>query len=174
MKPANIVYLPVFTLAMILSTSSSAQGDPLERCLEAAAGVRSGTFVKVESIEFEKKPVYEIEIRNGNGLEHELMCDAGSGKIIEIETEVRSPSDPKFNAKIDLKSAIGIAQERFSGKVEEIEYEIEEDGQPTYEIDLVDTQGREMKIEVDAISGKIIEESVEKWQIGEEPEESGS
>ena len=52
-----------------------------------------------------------------------------------------------------------------------MEYELESNGDPSYEIDLVTADGTEFKIEVDAASGDIIEVSVEAWEIGQEANE---
>lgn len=149
---------------------------PLEQCLQAARDVRQGDIVKVEylSVSPAGAPTYEIEIRDGSDTEWELMCNARTGAIYEIETEAESADDPIFGdtAKIGEQDAIKTAQDRFGGKVVEVEYEIEADGSPSYEIDLAqDGQDTEFKVEVDAVTGDIIELSVEQWQIGQEPEE---
>lgn len=59
----------------------------------------------------------------------------------------------------------------YPGMIEEVEYELESNGDASYEIDLVSADGTEFKIEVDAGSGEIIEVSVEAWEIGREMEE---
>lgn len=149
---------------------------PLEQCLNAAQAVRRGDVVKVEylSVSPAGAPSYEIEIADANDTEWELMCNARTGDIYEIETEADSPDDEIFakQAKIDEAQAKKIARDRFGGHIVEIEYEIEADGSPTYEIDLAqDGQDTEFKVEVDAVSGDIIELSVEQWQIGREADE---
>lgn len=57
------------------------------------------------------------------------------------------------------------------GTIEEVEYEVEENGAASYEFDIVNDKGVETKIEVDAASGKIIETATEEWEIGEEADE---
>ncbi|MFC3103285.1 PepSY domain-containing protein [Salinisphaera aquimarina] len=144
--------------------------------MEAAHNVHQGDFVKVEYLSVSPKgvPTYEIELRDEAGTEWELMCNARTGDIYELETEVDSPQDPTFasTAKISEDEARKTATDRFGGEIVEIEYEIEADGSPTYEIDLAQPgQNNEFKVEVDAVTGDIIEMSVEEWQIGEEPSE---
>ena len=46
------------------------------------------------------------------------------------------------------------------------------DGTPVYEIDVLDKNGVETKIEIKAVAGSIIEAFVEKWEIGVEAEEN--
>ncbi|OYY91912.1 MAG: peptidase, partial [Methylophilales bacterium 16-45-7] len=49
-----------------------------------------------------------------------------------------------------------------------IEYELEPDGKASYEFDILEADGEEIKVEVDATTGKIVEVSYENYQIGEE------
>lgn len=157
----------------ILSLPAVAAEDPIERCLDAVKHQTLGQFVKVEGLEMDSQGIYEIEIRNSSGTEREFLCEAATGRIIETEIEVESRDDPRFEdrRKVDLETAQKRALDRFPGKVAEIEYELESDGRATYEFDIVDESRREMKVEVDATSGEIVETAREKWQIGEEPDE---
>ncbi len=147
----------------------------LEDCLTAASAVKQGDFIKAEYLNVTTggDPTYEIEVRDDQGTEWELMCSARTGDIYELETEADGADDPAFAdaAKISEKEARKIATDRFPGTIEEVEYEIEASGDPSYEIDVVDEGGTEFKLEVDAVSGDIIEVSVEHWEIGEEPAE---
>lgn len=183
--------LPYLAFALapigIVFTGPAVAGDhghrvPLEHCLQASQAVRDGDFVKVEYLSVTPKgvPSYEIEIQDESGRSWEAMCNARTGDIYEVETEVEHADDPAFakHAKISAKEAIRIAQDRFGGTPAELEYEIEFDGSPSYEIDL-DQPGRgdyqygdhQYKVEIDAVTGKIIELSVEQWQIGDEHDE---
>ena len=167
------------TLALFFLSSSSlfagADVVNIDACLEAANEIVHGSFVKVEFLDpsSEKIPAYEIEVRDGKGIEWELMCNARTGRIYEIEQEVESIDNPLFASKSAMgeRQAIEIALKLYPGVVEEVEYEIESDGSATYEIDLITDNGKEFKVEVDAATGAIIELSVERWEIGEEVNE---
>ena len=50
----------------------------------------------------------------------------------------------------------------------ETEYEIEADGKASYEFDITEVDKEEIKVEVDAMTGKIVEVSYENYQIGQE------
>lgn len=156
--------------AVFMSTSSF--GETLDDCLNAASQIKSGDFVKVEYLNpsAEGRAVYEIEVRTASGREWEFMCDANSGMIYEMEQEVDSADHALFkkHAKVSAKQASETVLGLYPGKIEEIEYEIESNGDASYEIDVVDEGGTEFKVEVDAASGKVIEVHVEKWEIGEE------
>ena len=177
----SILYtVPLALLAAGPAFAGSGDRDvSLDGCIKSAQSVRQGDIVKVEylSVSPAGAPTYEIEIRDSSDTEWELMCNARSGDIYEIETEVDSADDELFSktAKISEEEARTTATDRFGGEIVALEYEVEADGSPTYEIDLAqDGQDTEFKVEVDAVSGDIIEVSVEQWQIGQEPEEAGA
>ena len=155
------------------STAVMAEKDHLEGCLNAVKKGKPGNFVKVERLVFEGKPTFEIEVRDTQGNEWEFMCNADTGEVFETEREVESPDDPHFRSKmkVDLEAAKKKALERYPGTIVEIEYEIESNGDASYEFDIIDKSGRENKAEVNAATGEISEVAQELWQIGEEPQE---
>ena len=147
----------------------------IETCLVAASAVKAGDYLKVEYLAVSPRgvPTYEIEVRGTDGREWELMCDALTGTIYEIEQEATGSSDPLFReqAKVSEEEARAKALSIYPGVIEEVEYELESNGDASYEIDLVSADGTEFKIEVDAATGEIVEVSVEAWEIGQEANE---
>lgn len=172
---ASPLLATVGVLCMVGGTEAQPRTDALERCLEAARAVKDGSFVKVEKLSVVQggEPTYEIEIRDSEGTEWELMCAIRDARIYEIEREARNAEDPAFKgkAKVSRQAAAATATAMFPGRIKETEFEIEANGDPTYEFDIVGSDGREFKVEVDAVSGRIIEVAVEEWEIGEEPDE---
>ncbi|MDP3875579.1 MAG: PepSY domain-containing protein [Methylobacter sp.] len=162
-------------LALGLATSASAYAatQSVDSCIAAIQKQKRGKFIKLEKLNVAGKPFYEFEIKDDKGVEWEFMCDANSGKITETEREVVNADDEAFKkkAKITEKEAIDIVLKAHPGTVEEVEYEIEENGDASYEIDIVNDKGVETKVEVNAADGKIIEVSIEAWEIGEEADE---
>ena len=167
-------------LALVMGASISfahAARDTVhvETCLVAASAVKAGDYLKVEYLAVSPRgvPTYAIEVRGTDGREWELMCDALTGAIYEIEQEAAGSSDPLFReqAKVSEEEARAKALSIYPGTIEEVEYELESNGDPSYEIDLVSADGTEFKIEVDAVTGDIIEVSVEAWEIGQEANE---
>jgi uncharacterized membrane protein YkoI len=171
-------------LALIGSTEGLAQQSrgSLARCAQAALAKQPGEFVKVEvesagesTEKGQPRPgtaLLELEVRDTAGKEWELTCDEQSGRIIEVEREVPDAGDSLFKAKakISEEDARKTALAAHPGEVEEVEYEIEASGAATYEIDIKPAGGKgELKIEVDATSGKIVERREEHHQIGLEP-----
>ena len=142
----------------------------LEACMKAALAQKPGTVVKVEFKIERGTPIYEFDIESKDGKAWDIECDANTGKITEVEQEVRSVDDPLFKAKMKISEAEArkIALKKYPGEIKEVEYEIEPNGDASYEFDIVTKDGKEVKVEVDASTGKIVEESEELYQIGRE------
>jgi uncharacterized membrane protein YkoI len=157
------------------SVSGLAGADTLEDCLKAAHAIQAGEFIKLEYLDpsADGEPAYEIELRTAEGRDWEFMCDAEDGTIFEIEQEAASANDPLFKAgmKVSLNDAKKKVMALYPGEIEEVEYEIEANGDASYEMDVVSGNGTEFKVEVDAATGEIIEVAVEHWEIGEESDE---
>ncbi|GJM06080.1 MAG: hypothetical protein DHS20C09_20760 [marine bacterium B5-7] len=162
----------IMTLTTINASADVSHQGGLEACMLATTAIRTGTYTKVEYLGFTDEGVsaYEIEMKDLDGKVWEFECDARSGEIIEIEQEVANSDAPLFKKKMKVseKKAQTIATDLYPGTIEEVEYEIESNGQVSYEFDIVDKYGVEFKIEVDATSGDIVEVQIEKWQIGAE------
>jgi uncharacterized membrane protein YkoI len=159
-------------LASIASISYAADKG-LDTCIAAVQKQQAGDFIKLEKLSVANKPFYELEIKDSKGMEWEFMCNANTGKITEQETEANSASDETFKKlmKVSEEDAKATALKAHAGTITEVEYEIEANGNPSYEFDISDDKGIETKVEVDAISGKIIETATESWEIGEEADE---
>jgi uncharacterized membrane protein YkoI len=139
-----------------------------EDCRKAALNERAGEIVKVEMKIEDNAYVYEFDIRGIEGSDWDIECAAASASIIEVEREVDSMSHSLFKAKAKLneQAARKIALAEYPGEIVEVEYEIEANGDASYEFDIDTLAGQEMKIEVDAATGKIVEANREIWQIG--------
>lgn len=166
--------LAIGAAATLLSMTSAMAADThkgrLETCLKAALKKHPGEVLTLEA-EIEKgRPIYEFDIKGADGKEWEVECDAKSGKLTEEELEVADGEDPAFKskAKVSLEDAKKAALARRPGEIVEIEYSIESDGTPSYEFDIKAADGTEWEVEVDAVTGKVLEEEREIYQIGVE------
>ena len=163
-------------LTLVLSSLASvtyANDSGINGCMAAVQKQQTGDVIKLEKLKVDDKTVYELEVKDSKGAEYEFMCDAKTGNIIEKETEAQSANDEAFKklAKVTEEDAKATALKAHAGKITEVEYEIEDNGNPSYEFDIVDDKNVETKVEVDATSGKIIETATEVWEIGEETDE---
>jgi uncharacterized membrane protein YkoI len=143
--------------------------DSLGKCVKAALTKHEGKIVKTEFKSENKKGVYEFDIESADGTAWDIECDAKSGKIIEVEQEVKA-DDAKFKAiaKVSEADAKATALAAHPGTVVETEYELEADGKASYEFDILEADKEEIKVEVDAATGKIVEVSYEEYQIGKD------
>jgi uncharacterized membrane protein YkoI len=143
--------------------------DSLGKCVEKALAKHNGEIVKLEYKMEQKTAVYEFDIETADGKAWEVECEVKTAEITELEEEVEV-DDPKFasKAKFTEEQARATALAAHPGRVVEVEYEIESDGKASYEIDILQKDNDEVKVEVDATTGKIVEVSFESYQIGEE------
>lgn len=143
--------------------------DSLGKCVKAALEKKDGNIVKLEYKTEDKKGVYEFDVQTADGKAWDIECDAQSSKVTEVEEEVKS-TDSRFVAvaKMTEEQAKKAALAKHPGKVVEVEYELEADGKGSYEFDILEADNEEVKVEVDATTGKISEVSYEAYQIGRE------
>ena len=142
--------------------------NAMDLCMDSVLAKHPGTVVKVERKTESGEAVFELDVHGSDGKMYDIECSAATGKITEEEEEVETPDHPAFKAKakISLAQAKDIALKQYPGEIKEIEYEIESDGAASYEVDIVSKDGKEIKVEVDATTGKIVEANEEVWQIG--------
>jgi uncharacterized membrane protein YkoI len=158
-----------FLLGLAVSVPVLAENPgKFEKCMAAALQERPGQVVKVELKIEDSADVYEFDIRGMDGTDWDVECQAQDGVITEIEREGVNANNSLFKAKtkVDEKTAREIALAAYPGAITEVEYEIEPDGAASYEFDIDTELGHEMKVEVDATTGKIVEANREIWQIG--------
>lgn len=143
--------------------------DTLGICAKAALSKHAGDIVKLEMKTENKEAMYEFDIESADGTAWDVECAVKTGQVTEIEEEVAADS-PKFLkiAKINEATAMAAALAAYPGTVAETEYEIEPDGKASYEFDITEKDGEEIKVEVDAATGKVVEHSYEVYQIGQE------
>ncbi len=143
--------------------------DSLGKCVKAALSKHEGKIVKLELKSEKHVPFYEFDIESADGTAWDVTCNVKTGKITEIEQEFKA-DDAKFKAlaKVSEADAKATALAAHPGTIAEIEYELESDGKASYEIDILEADGEEVKVEVDATTGKIAEVSYEVYQVGQE------
>jgi uncharacterized membrane protein YkoI len=172
----NIVFRMTLLLLLMISPVTNAADDyaygnkHFENCLAVVMKTKPGAVIKVEMKIENDMSVYEFDIRDEENQDWDVECDADTAKVIEIEEETFGTQHPKFlkYMKISLEEAKTVALSKYPGEIIEIEYEIEEDGVAVYEFDINTDDGKEIKVEIDAASGNIHEETLEIWQIGYE------
>jgi uncharacterized membrane protein YkoI len=147
--------------------AAPAHKGAVETCIKAALAKYPGQVLSLEAEIENGKPIYEFDIKGKDGKEWEVECDAKTGKLTEVEEEV-DIKDPRFasKAKVSLEEAKKTALAAYPGEIIESETSIEADGSVSYEFDIKTKDGKELEVEVDAVTGKIIEVEEEVYQIG--------
>jgi len=143
--------------------------DSLGKCLKGALKAHDGKVVKLEYKTEKKVGVYEFDIETPDGKAWEVECAVKTSVLTEFEEEVKA-DDARFVAlaKTSEADAKATALAAYPGEVVEVEYELESDGKASYEIDVLQADKDEVKVEIDATTGKVVEVSYESYQIGEE------
>lgn len=143
--------------------------DSLGKCIKVALSKHDGKIVKLEMKSEQKVAMYEFDVESADGTAWDIECNVKTGKVTEVEQEVKV-DDVKFKelAKVSEADAKATALAAHPGTVVETEYELEPDGKASYEFDILEADKEEIKIEVDATTGKIVEKSYEVYQIGKE------
>lgn len=162
------IFLSVVLLIVSSTVSAETTLQDFDRCLSAALDERPGQIVKVEYKIEDKRHVYEFDIRGRDGFNWDVECLKNTGDIVEIEREVAYANDPEFKQKVKFseKDAREIALAQFAGEIVEVEYELESDGRVSYEFDIDTLNDGEIKIEIDATTGEVVEINKEIWQVG--------
>ncbi|MBS4201418.1 PepSY domain-containing protein [Bacillus sp. FJAT-49732] len=138
-----------------------------EQSKEIALKEINGTVTDVELEKEHGTLTYDIEVKDANGVKHDVVIDANSGKVIKTETdnekdghdgevsdEVEQAQLEK-EAKITKEESTSIAQTAVNGTVTEAQLE-DEDGVVVYGIEITDSQGEKHDVKIDAKTGKVL------------------
>ena len=165
----------LLVLSVIAATSAQAEHhkkvelSDVDICYMNAVEKYPGHVVSMESEIENNRLIYEFDIKTKDGREVEIECDARKHTLHDFEVEYKK-GDKVFTiaAKISESEAEKIALEKYDGKVVDREYSIE-NGNPAYEFDIyVAKKGHEYEVEVDALTGEILEVEMELYDIGNE------
>ena len=139
-------------------------------CARAALAKHPGTILQAVLKQERGALVWELEIRQADNKLVDVECSGATGRLVEHESRVVSGDDAAFKskAKVTEDQARQTALKAHPGEIERVEYEIEADGRASYEFDIKTDKG-DMRVEVDAESGKVTEVSREILEIGVMP-----
>lgn len=141
----------------------------METCLSAAMGMHPGEVKELEMTLDNGVPHYEFEIVTADGRETEVECDAMTGKIVEVEWENDNMNLDAFleKATVTPAQARKAALERVPGRIDEMDLETTSTGAMSYEFEVITPDGKELDVEVDAMSGQVTEIESDIYEIGD-------
>jgi len=147
--------------------AQSAEVNALDACVASSLQKHPGKIVSLASEVEDGKKQYELDIKGNDGRNWEVECNAKTGKINRVEQEI-SPNDAAFKskAKIRLDQAIKSALDKYPGHIVNIEYDLEDDGEISYEFMIETVDGKAIEIEVDAVNGKLAGFETVNYRIG--------
>lgn len=172
MYQRQLTTLVAISLSAFFAISAQAatplHNGAIEKCMRAALVKHPGKVVSVEA-EIEKgRAIYEFDIATDDGKEWEVECDVKTAKLTEEELDVDANSDEfKSKAKVSLEDAKKTALAKYPGQIESIEHELE-NGNPVFEFDIKQANGKEIEVEVSAVTGQIGESEEEVYEIGKD------
>lgn len=143
----------------------------IEKCVPTVLAKYPGEALQVVLKVEKGEPVWEIEVEAKDGRLYDVECSGKSGKITETEERFKSADAAPFaaKAKVSAADATKTALAKHPGTVEGIEFEIEDDGTPVYEFDIEGADGQDIRVEVDAVTGKLREAKAELVEVGRIP-----
>ncbi|GAB4269840.1 MAG: hypothetical protein Kow0065_19850 [Methylomicrobium sp.] len=143
-------------LVLFGSPAFAQDNSAFDACRKAVGEQTQAVITEMKLKRKKDGEYYKIKARGDEGVMWEFKCDS-AGKIFEKELEVPSAAYPAFAAlkKIDEEPARKIVLEAYPGTITEVEYEIANDA-PIYEFEVKTADGREMEVEIDAVTGKIV------------------
>lgn len=163
----KLLNIGLATALLAMTTAAHAAPTALDNCVKAAQDKHPGKLMSLSSEIEGGKSQYEIDIQGQDGFGWEAECDAATGKINRIEREIRANAKEfKSKAKVRLDAAIKIALDKYPGDVLNTEYDMEDDGEISYEFVIRTNNGKMIEIEVDAVTGKLAGEEEVLYRIG--------
>lgn len=141
----------------------------METCLSAALELHPGKVKELEMSLEDGAPHYEFEIITDDGRETEVECDATTGKIVEVEWENENMDVDAFLdvAKVSPARARTIALQRVPGRIVKMDLEATSTGALSYEFEVITSDGKEVDVEVDAMTGVVTEIETDVYEIGD-------
>lgn len=139
----------------------SLSGSDRSKVEQAAGQYVDGTLRSVEAEREDGRNIYEVRWTTAGGAVIKLELDRDDNcALLEAEDE-SGPFDYEFmpgDPLITLSAAVAAAQNAQSGEVQSWELEQDEsDGIWEYEIELIDGNGDEWEVEINAADGSVLE-----------------
>lgn len=157
-------------LSSVVQITFANEYKSLQTCIDLIESDYPGQIVSME-VESEGGDIsYEFDINsniNGTDFFIEIECDAINHQLGEFQLETNADDkDFQSKTKISVSEAEKIAQKKYSGEVVTREYGFAK-GRPFYSFDIYNqNKNVQTEITIDAISGSIISEEEELYQIG--------
>ena len=144
----------------------------VDHCVPVVLAKHPGEVLQAVLKPEDGKPVWELEVEAKDGKLWDVECSGATGKIVETEQRFKSADAAGFKEKVKVSEADArkTALAKHPGTVEMVEFEVEANGTPVYEYDIEQAGGQDIRVEVDAVTGKLHEANLELIEIGRIPQ----
>jgi uncharacterized membrane protein YkoI len=143
----------------------------LDRALEAAVqNEKEAAAVAVRLKQIKGRTLYDVRYARGEK-SYRTTVDAKTAEVVDKVEIKHAPAKALAKAKVALPKAIEIAVKKVSGKAVGGDLEIE-NGVPVYEVEVF-ADGVLYEVEVDGITGDVLEVDQEDDDDGEDDDEDG-
>ncbi|MFE9308963.1 PepSY domain-containing protein [Streptomyces sp. NPDC006706] len=133
----------------------------LKQAADAATTSVAGTVTEVEPDARRGQPVWEVDIVDAKGIEHEVTVNAADGKVsagrADRVGDTADPDDAALakSARTGLGQAVDTALDKVPGTATSAELDDHHDRTAAWHIDVTDDQGAAHEVVVDARTGKV-------------------
>ncbi|MFI1289957.1 PepSY domain-containing protein [Streptomyces sp. NPDC020792] len=133
----------------------------LKQAADAATTSVAGTVTEVEPDGRRGQPVWEVDIVDAEGIEHEVTVNAADGKVsagrADRVGDTADPDDAALakSARTGLGQAVDTALDKVPGTATSAELDDHHDRTTAWHIDVTDDQGAAHEVVVDARTGKV-------------------
>ncbi|MFB6960657.1 PepSY domain-containing protein [Streptomyces sp. NPDC056309] len=133
----------------------------LKQAADAATKSLAGTVTEVELDGRRGEAVWEVDIVDAEGVEHEVTVNAADGEVIAVradrvvDTAGRGDAAPAKSDRTGLGQAVDTALGKVPGTATSAELDGHHDGTAAWHVDVTDDQGAAHEVVVDARTGKV-------------------
>ena len=123
--------------------------------VRAALANTPGTVLKVELEKASSpQPVYEVRILRADGHKLNVRVDANSARLLDAPTQERQATADLLPLPVLLE----LLEPRYAGRIMEAELKRERSGAVYYEVEIQLDNGRELEVNIDGTTGRVIRE----------------
>ena len=157
-------------IAQTATEQPAAEPIGIAKALQAAETSVGGQALEAELESEDGRLVYEVDVVRGADEMHEVIVDAATGEVVSSDEQTVSGLWVRWigsNALEALKASdrslaevVEAAEAETGAVVREVSLD-EEDGRAVYEMEVVDAQGAETELEIDAATGETLKSEID-------------
>ncbi|MCM3660357.1 PepSY domain-containing protein [Georgenia satyanarayanai] len=140
------------------ATGAADVGDAVAALEQAAGALPDGQPFDVEREDEGGQEIWEIKVASA-GQQHTVHVSLDGSQVLQ-QRQAETPDDDVAKiaaAEVDAITALRTAADEHGGSLDEMEIDTRRDGTLVWEIELVQPDGTVIEVDVDAMTGELIE-----------------